>query len=101
MTITYTRTLFEKDLTKLTIKLYIHKASKYEAAYLTEEDEEIKVEYTGVKSYTIVEGGKDAEEIEAHTDASGIDEYHEYLILHFENGETATYRNSHVDMFFR
>ena len=97
MTHTYTGTLFHHDLTEVTIKLYIHEALKYEA---TEEDE-IKVEYTGVKAWTLVEGGKEAEEIEANTDESGIDEYHNYLILHFENGETATFRNSHVDMFIR
>ena len=27
------------------------------------------------------------------------DEYNEYLILTFANGETSTFRNSHVDLF--
>ena len=28
-----------------------------------------------------------------------VDEFEEYLILTFENGETSTFRNSHVDLF--
>ena len=28
-----------------------------------------------------------------------VDEFGEYLILTFENGETSTFRNSHVDLF--
>lgn len=94
MKTTYTGTLFYHDLTKAKIKLYIHEATKYEDS----EDDEIKVEYTGVKAWDIIEGGQEAEEIEAETDQSGIDEFHEYLVLHFEDGRTATFRNSHVDM---
>lgn len=92
---TYERTLFIPDLTKATIKLYIHEATKYEAP----EDDEIEVKYTGVKAWSIIEGGQEAEEIEATGDM--IDENHEYLVLHFEDGSEATFRNSHVDMFLR
>ena len=56
------------------------------------------VRYEGIKKIEIVSGA-DAREIESLTDASGIDDYHEYLILYFENGETSTFRNSYVDMF--
>lgn len=38
-------------------------------------------------------------ENESLTDPSGIDEYHEYLVLNFENGTTITFGNFHVDMF--
>ena len=93
---TYERTLFVEDLTQVTFRLYISKATKYEAT----EDDQIEVIYKGVKSWSIVDG-EDAEAIEAETDDSGIDEAHEYLILNFEDGRTATFRNSHVDMFIR
>lgn len=38
-------------------------------------------------------------EILKETDGSCVDEYDEYLILHFYNGETSTFRNSMVDLF--
>ena len=91
---TYTRTMMHADLTKATVEIEVHEALKWEA---TQEDEKV-VTYNGIKAWTIV-SDEDAAEIESMTDASGIDEYHEYLVLHFANGETATFRNSHVDMF--
>lgn len=38
-------------------------------------------------------------EILKETSEDGLDEHSEYLILKFNNGETATYGNSHVDLF--
>lgn len=57
-----------------------------------------EVRYNDIKCWEIV-SGDDATEIENETDSSCIDDCHEYLVLHFVNGETATFRNSYVDMF--
>lgn len=97
---TYTSTLLNPDLTKAVFRLYIMEHSKYDMT-ATSEREDIMVTYTGVKAWDIIEGGIEAEEIEAETDADGIDENHEYLVLHFEDGSTSTFRNSYVDMFIR
>lgn len=40
-----------------------------------------------------------ANEILRKYSGSCLDDYNEYLILTFENGETSTYRNSYVDVF--
>ena len=98
MKTTYDQTwMISKDkLPKATFKLEIFDKSKYE----TTEAGKI-VEYTGVKAWTIVSLGPEAEAIEALTDESGVDENHEYLILHFTDGSSATFRNSHVDMWIR
>lgn len=95
---TFTRTTFIEDLSKATVTIYITDDVKYN---LTETSNEIKVEYTGLTSWDIIEGGTEAKELESETDDSGIDEYHEYLVLHFENGTQSTFRNSHCDMFIR
>ena len=40
-----------------------------------------------------------ASEILRETDGSCVDDYNEYLILTYDNGETSTFRNSYVDVF--
>lgn len=92
---TFTRTLFHEDLREAKVKIIAYKHTKYEAL----EGEESEITYKGLTSWDVIEGGEEAEALEAETDESGIDEYHEYLILHFEDGTQATFRNSHVDMF--
>lgn len=78
------------------VKLKLYKEIKYR----TDTDENaIEVVYDNVTSWDIIESGKEAKEIEAMTDANSIDENHEYLVLHFEDGSIATFRNSYVDMF--
>ena len=57
----------------------------------------IRILYTNIESWEII-SGEDAAEIEA----SGlVDDNHEYLVLHFSDGDTATFRNSYVDMWRR
>lgn len=89
-----TFTISTKELPKADVILHIYNDDKYEGN-ITEEKQVI---YNGIVAWDIIEGGKEAEEIEAHTDGSCIDEHNEYLVLHFEDGKTATFRNSHVDM---
>lgn len=92
-----------EKLQRATIRIFVYAGDKYSDKITVEELEKdtVEVEYTGVTAWDIISGGKEAEEIESNTDESGIDEHHEYLVLHFNNGEQATFRNSHVDMFLR
>lgn len=95
MKTTYTRTMFNPDFSKCLFRVYIHELPKWEA-----QDDGERIDYTGVKEYTIIEGGDEAYELEQGL-GELIDELHEYLILHFEDGRTATFRNSHVELFIR
>ena len=94
---TYDRTMMmtNEELQKATVKLYISEGVKW-----NNPSEEKEVKYTGLKRWSIV-NGEDAVKIEAESDGSCIDEYHEYLVLEFVDGSIATFRNSHVDMFIR
>ena len=76
---------------KLNVKLY--NECKYE-----KDSKVIKgVNLEGIVSLEIKE--IPASEILKETDGSCVDDYNEYLILTYENGETSTYRNSYVDVF--
>lgn len=75
-----------------TVEIYTHDSCKY----VKGAREISKTTYTDVTCWDIIEGGAEAEEIEKN---GLVDDYHEYLVLHFLNGNTATFRNSYVDMF--
>lgn len=70
-----------------------------EVKYSPLSEQVAEVEYDGVKGFDIVSDPATVDDIESSTDAAGIDENHEYLVLYFENGETSIFRNSHVDLF--
>lgn len=91
---TFTRTMMIENLEEATVKLYVYKHNKYNAI----DGEETEIKYTGVTSWDIIEGGIEAEEIESN---GLVDDNHEYLVLHLNDGRTATFRNSYVDMFIR
>lgn len=95
---TYTRTMFmsKEELQQATIRIDVFHNTKYEDAEPT-----ATATYTGVIAWDLISGGEEAEAIEADTDEASADEHHEYLVLHFANGEEATFRNSHVDMWIR
>jgi len=98
---TYTGTLFHPDLTEAEVRLYVSKKNKYERGsriYMADdvpEDEEL-LEFTGLRRWDVIEGGKEAEVLEEIVDE--IDENHEYLVLYFEN-KVEIYCNSKVTMF--
>lgn len=79
------------------VELEVYDTCKYRADAETFKNRKI-VHYTDVTEWVIVTG-KDAEEIEAHTDGSCIDDLHEYLEIHFGDGDIATFRNSYCEMF--
>ena len=91
----HTWTLTNAKLQKKVIRLVLLDGSKYD--YDTKAIREVL--YTGVTAWDIIEGGEEAEQIESKTDESGIDPNHEYLVIHFNDGRTSTYRNSFCDMF--
>ena len=94
---TYTRTMMHADLTKVTVTLKIYDGDKYAAKCIEDLGEQSELVYKGIKDWTVVEGGAEAEAIE---NLYGIcDEHHEYLIITLVNSTKATFRNSHVDMF--
>ena len=84
----------------IVVEIEVYSECKYKAAELGHMDvfeNSIKVDYS-IENWEIITG-EDARDIEVETDEDGIDEHHEYLVLHLTDGNTATFRNSYVDMF--
>lgn len=75
------------------VKVKVYNGVKYNAN--TEKVAEAEYEIEGFEVVT----GERATEIGLTTDENSRDEYNEYLVLDLGNGETATFCNSHVDMF--
>lgn len=98
MKTTYTRTMMIANLEEAQVKVIMFEGNKYTDSNL---GREIEVNYTGLTSWDVISGGEEATELEAQTDAESVDENHEYLILHFNDGTQATFRNSHCDLFIR
>jgi len=94
-TYTGTWTMSNEKLQKAIVRIYSFNANKY-TGNITEEDE---LRFTGINAWDIIEGGEEAEEIESKSNI--FDDNHEYLVLHFANGTTMTFRNSYVDMHIR
>ena len=65
--------------------------------YFHPEDGE-RITHENVEAFEVVHG-EAAAQLEAEMDGSTLDDYHEYLVLYFTTGETATYRNSYADLF--
>lgn len=76
-------------------KVTVEKYSK--CKYFSSEEGEY-IRHENVEAFEVVHG-EAAAQLEAEMDNSCIDDFHEYLVLYFTNGETATYRNSYVDLF--
>ena len=93
---TYTRTMMIADLTSATFKIDVYENSKY--LVIPTEETTVTITYTGVQSWDFV-SGEDAEEIEANFDGSELDDNNAYIVLHFTDGRTATFRQSYTDMF--
>ena len=99
---TYTGTWRRPYLADAKIELYILKVSKYERGsrlYIEgeePEDEEKRI-LTGVMSWSIIEGGEEADAIERLTKL--LDDAHEYLIINYIDGKSEIFRNSYVTMF--
>ena len=74
------------------------KVKVYDGVKYKEESKKVaEIEYQ-IGGFEVVTGDR-AIEIGLETDENSRDEYNEYLVLDLGNGETATFCNSHVDMF--
>ena len=56
-----------------------------------------RIIYDQIEKWAII-SGEDAKEIE---EQGLVDDNHEYLVLYFTDGDSATFRNSYVDMWRR
>ena len=78
----------------MNVKVKLYNGVKYNM----ETEKVAEVEYKNIKFFEVVTG-KRATEIGNETDENSRDEYNEYLVITLEDGEIATFCNSHVDLF--
>ena len=78
----------------MNVKVKVYNGVKYDAT----SEKVAEVEYNNIRGFEVVTGEK-ATAIGLETDANSRDEYNEYLVITLEDGEEATFCNSHVDMF--
>ena len=78
----------------MNVKVKVYNGVKYNA----EVEKVAEVVYSNIRDYEVVTG-KRATQIGLETDENSRDEYNEYLVITLDDGETATFCNSHVDMF--
>ena len=90
---TFNRTMFIDNLPDAQVKVIIYDRYKYDRQSKAKE----RLYFTGLTSWDSISGGDEAKKIEADTDM--IDDYHEYLILHFKDGTKRLFCNSYVDLF--
>lgn len=90
---TFNRTMFIDNLPEAQEKVIIYDRYKYDRQSKAKE----RLYFTGLTSWDSISGGDEAKKIEADTDM--IDDYHEYLILHFKDGTKRLFCNSYVDLF--
>ena len=78
----------------LNVKVKIYSGVKYDLS----NEKVAEVEYKDIKGFEVVTGER-ATAIGDMTDEESRDEYNEYLVITFKDGQTATFCNSHVDLF--
>ena len=78
----------------MNVKVKVYNGVKYEASSIKVGE----VKYNDIRGYEVVTGEK-ATEIGNTTDEASRDKYNEYLVITLNDGETATFCNSNVDLF--
>ena len=78
----------------LNVKVKVYSGVKYDLS----NEKVAEVEYKNIEGFEVVTGER-ATEIGSMTDEESKDEYNEYLVITFKDGQTATFCNSHVDLF--
>ena len=78
----------------LNVKVKVYSGVKYDLS----NEKVAEVEYKDIEGFEVVTGER-ATAIGDMTDEESRDEYNEYLVITFKDGQTATFCNSHVDLF--